>query len=164
MRILFNRDPNNFFRRIIPKGNKMVFDDLTHLETIFREKDITSAQKLIAKSPHKQSCKNRSRSFMMLSANRLKHLNKLDKLTTDCIIINLEDGVSPQEKKISRYLAAIFISNLTSCNSKIIVRVNPLDEGGVDDIHLMNSIKPDAIRVAKIKTTRNLFRLIPFKK
>jgi len=71
------------------------------------------------------------------------------------VIINLEDGVAPEQKAIARYMAAVFISNLTHSHTKLIVRVNPLGEGGEADIELLNRARPDAIRVPKIYSTED---------
>jgi citrate lyase subunit beta/citryl-CoA lyase len=96
------------------------------------------------------------RSAMMVPADKPKLLNKIDNLECDIALINLEDGVSPENKDRALYLASAFISNLKESNSLIVVRVNPIGEGGVDEINLLNDIKPDAIRVAKIKTRKDV--------
>jgi len=130
----------------------MVFTDLNDFEKILSERDIDRAIGYIKTLEREKSANTLNRSYMMLSANKIRHLNKLDSLKCDNVIVNLEDGVSKEEKEIARYMAAIFISNLKESSSKIIVRVNPIGEGGEEDIALINTIKPDAIRVAKIKT------------
>ena len=52
------------------------------------------------------------------------------------------------------------LSNLRESDKKIIVRVNALDEGGAEEIELLNSFKPDAIRVPKIKTQADVLRAL----
>jgi len=130
----------------------MVFENIESFESILEKSDIEAAKKHIALPSGRTPSAVQDRSYLMLSANRVKHLNKLDTLDADNVIINLEDGVSPEQKPIARHMAALFISNLKASHTKLVVRVNPLGEGGEEDIALMNTVKPDAIRVAKIRT------------
>ncbi|MFT7859649.1 MAG: aldolase/citrate lyase family protein [Sulfurimonas sp.] len=102
---------------------------------------------------------NRSRKFrsaLMLSCNNIKHLSKIESLEADCIMLNLEDGVSKEEKPFALALCAIFLSRLPKCEKKLVVRVNALDEGGYDEIAYLNQFMPDAIRVPKIKTAKEV--------
>lgn len=128
----------------------MVFESTEIYEKLFEEKDVQAAEAHIITPRRTSPSKTENRSYLMLSANNVKHLNKLDTLSADNVIINLEDGVSPEQKPIARYLAAIFISNLKQSHTKVIVRVNPLGKGGEADIELLNRARPDAIRVPKI--------------
>ena len=112
--------------------------------------------------PRKRTINSRSdyRSPLMLSAHNLKHLNKIPDLETDAIILNLEDGVSAEMKPYGLRLVMLTLSALPQCDKKIIVRVNALDEGGEGEIELLNSFKPDAIRVPKIKTSEDVHRAL----
>jgi len=96
------------------------------------------------------------RSVLMLSANKIKHLMKIESLEADCIMLNLEDGVSKEEKPFALVLTAIFLSRLQKCDKKLVVRVNALDEGGYEEISYLNQFMPDAIRVPKIKTAKEV--------
>ena len=102
---------------------------------------------------------NRSTSFrsaLMLSAHNLKHLLKIESLEAECIMLNLEDGVSKEEKPFALLLCAIFLSELQECGKKLVVRVNALDEGGYDEITYLNQFRPDAIRVPKVRTVQEV--------
>jgi len=109
---------------------------------------------------------NKKRNFnapLMLSANNIKHLMKIESLESDAIILNLEDGVAKEEKPFALVLAAIFLGRLKQCNKKLIVRVNALDAGGYEEITYLNQFMPDAIRVPKIKDekeVRNILHLL----
>ncbi|MGB5964912.1 MAG: aldolase/citrate lyase family protein [Sulfurimonadaceae bacterium] len=106
---------------------------------------------------------NKSTDFkspLMLSAHNLKHLNKIPDLNSDAIILNLEDGVSAEMKPYALRLVMLTLSALAESDKKIIVRVNALDEGGEDEIELLNSFRPDAIRVPKIKTPADVRRAL----
>jgi citrate lyase subunit beta/citryl-CoA lyase len=98
------------------------------------------------------------RSPLMLSAHNLKHINKIPELSTDAVILNLEDGVSPQQKPFA--LVMLALSSLRDSDKKIIVRINPLDEGGEEEIALLNAFRPDAIRVPKIRTEAEVSRAL----
>ena len=100
------------------------------------------------------------KSPMMLSAHNHKHLNKIPALETDAVILNLEDGVSSEMKPYALRLVMLTLSALGSSDKKIIVRVNALDEGGADEIEMLNSFRPDAIRVPKIKTADDVSRAL----
>jgi citrate lyase subunit beta/citryl-CoA lyase len=95
---------------------------------------------------------NHFRSALMLSAHNLKHLKKIPELSADCIILNLEDGVSPELKPLALQQCATTLLELTSCEKDLVVRVNALDEGGRDEIEYLNTYRPDAIRIPKIRT------------
>ena len=100
------------------------------------------------------------KSPLMLSAHNIKHLNKIPELQTDAIILNLEDGVSKEMKPYALRLVMLTLSALPDSDKKIIVRVNALDEGGAEEIELLNSFRPDAIRVPKIKIADDVSRAL----
>ena len=95
-------------------------------------------------------------SVLMLSCNNIKHLSKIEQLEADCIMLNLEDGVAKEEKPFALVLCAIFLSHLKRCDKKLVVRVNSLDTSGYDEIAYLNQYMPDAIRVPKIKTPKEV--------
>jgi len=100
----------------------------------------------------KQSCSHKHmRSNMMLNPLNLKHLNRMDESDADMITLNLEDAIAPSRKKEALHNIALFLSHMESSNSFIIVRTNPLHEGGVEEIAFLNDFTFDAVRVAKIK-------------
>jgi len=118
----------------------MIFDTLENLPTTY------GLQK-------KQPCTHtRKRSNMMLNPLQLKHLNRIDESEADMITLNLEDAIAPSRKKEALHNIALFLSHMQHSNSFIIVRVNPLDEGGAEEIAFLNDFSFDAVRVAKIKT------------
>lgn len=111
----------------------------------------------LAKPTHRDRYKkNDFRSALMLSAQNLKHLLKIPSLESECIMLNLEDGVSKEEKPFALALTAIFLAEHRSLEKKLVVRVNALDEGGFDEIAYLNQFKPDAIRVPKIRTAEEV--------
>ena len=94
---------------------------------------------------------SRKHSNMMLNPLQLKHLNRIDESDADMITLNLEDAIAPSRKKEALQNIALFLSHMEHSNSFIIVRTNPLSEGGAEEITFLNAFSFDAIRVAKIK-------------
>ncbi|SFV70341.1 Malyl-CoA lyase [hydrothermal vent metagenome] len=93
----------------------------------------------------------RKRSNMMLNPLQLKHLNRMDESDADMITLNLEDAIAPSRKREALHNIALFLSHMEHSESFIIVRVNPLDEGGAEEIAFLNDFAFDAVRVAKVK-------------
>jgi len=100
------------------------------------------------------------RSNMMLNPLYLKHLNRMDESDADMITLNLEDAIAPSRKKEALENIALFLSHMQSANSFIIVRVNPLDEGGAEEIAFLNEYGFDAIRLAKVENTAQIQRAL----
>jgi len=96
------------------------------------------------------------KSVLMLSCNNIKHLQKIESMQADCIMLNLEDGVSQEDKPFALVLCAIFLSLLPKTDKKLVVRVNALDEGGYEEITYLNQFMPDAVRVPKIKDAKEV--------
>jgi citrate lyase subunit beta/citryl-CoA lyase len=117
----------------------------------YQNRDLEALDKLAVPTFREINKKNSFKSALMLSANNIKHLCKIESLDADCIMLNLEDGVSKQEKPFALVLSAIFLMRLKKCDKKLVVRVNALDEGGYEEITYLNQFMPDAIRVPKIK-------------
>ncbi|MBA1421529.1 MAG: CoA ester lyase [Epsilonproteobacteria bacterium] len=103
-------------------------------------------------SKRKPPCSHtRKRSNMMLNPLQLKHLNRMDESAADMITLNLEDAIAPSRKKEALHNIALFLSHMEHANSFIVVRVNPLDDGGAEEIKFLNDFAFDAVRVAKVK-------------
>ena len=120
------------------------------------EQDLKALDKLAVPKHRTLNNKEDYRAAMMLSTHNLKHLLKIPSLDAECIMLNLEDGVSREQKPFALALCAIFLSHYKECDKKLVVRVNALDEGGYDEITYLNQFKPDAIRVPKIRTPKEV--------
>jgi len=88
---------------------------------------------------------------MMLNPLNLRHLNRMDKSPADMITLNLEDAIAPSRKKEALHNIALFLSYMERSDSFIIVRTNPLNEGGAEEIAFLNDFGFDAVRIAKVK-------------
>ena len=102
----------------------------------------------------------RRRSNMMLNPLNLKHLNRIDESDADMITLNLEDAIAPSRKKEALHNIALFLSHLEASKSCIIVRVNPLDAGGEEEIAFLNDFGFDAVRVAKVRNQTEIARAL----
>ncbi len=133
---------------------------LQKVQDAYDSRDLEALDKL-AKPTYREINKRQDyRSVLMLSANNIKHLTKIETLEAECIMLNLEDGVSREEKPFALVLCAIFLSQLRSSSKKLVVRVNALDEGGYDEIVYLNQFMPDAIRVPKIKKIQEVKNIL----
>jgi len=119
---------------------------------LYNDRNLKALDKLAIPTFRTINKKNNFRSSLMLSCNKINHLKKIESLDADCIMLNLEDGVSKEDKPFALVLTGIFLSRLKKCDKKLVVRVNALDEGGYDEIVYLNQFMPDAIRVAKIRS------------
>lgn len=138
----------------------MFIPQLDILEKIVNENDIEALELLLKPNGRVQNRNQGFKSALMLSANNLKHLLKIDTVHSDCIILNLEDGVAQEQKPIALRLCAYFLSKIAQSQKKLVVRVNPIDEGGLEEIKFLNAYKPDAIRVAKVKTVIDVQKIL----
>lgn len=122
----------------------------------YENRDLKALDKIAVPCFREINKSNNFRSVLMLSCNNIKHLSKIESLGADCIMLNLEDGVSKEEKPFALALCAIFLSIHRKSDKKLVVRVNALDEGGYDEIAYLNQFMPDAIRVPKIKNEKEV--------
>ena len=99
-------------------------------------------------------------SALMVSAHKAKHLNKLDELECDAAILNLEDGVAPKFKRVALLAAALFIQHAPTTAPMLVVRINPLDERGEEEIAFLNAYMPDAIRVPKVRSVEDVAKAL----
>jgi citrate lyase subunit beta / citryl-CoA lyase len=96
-----------------------------------------------------------NRSFLMVAGDKEKHLKKIVDLKCDVAMVNLEDGVF-DKKAALKLIENCYPDGLRVNNKKIVVRVNPLDESGLEEIKVLNKLKPDGIRVAKIRNISDI--------
>lgn len=126
----------------------MIFENIEEIEKLSLEEKRAS---LNPKNRFKlQSTLHRSN--MMLNPLNLKHLNRLDSLDCDAVTLNLEDAIAPSKKEEALVNIAFFLSHLKECKSEIIIRTNPLDSGGKEEIEFLRDFCFNAIRISKVKT------------
>jgi citrate lyase subunit beta/citryl-CoA lyase len=94
---------------------------------------------------------------LMINPLEPRHLAKLPTLTAGVALLNLEDGIAPERKEAALEAVCEAIAHQKSPALKV-VRVNPLDAGGSEEIAVLNRVKPDAIRIAKIHSHQEVLR------
>ena len=124
---------------------------LNKLQQLYANRDLEGLDALAVPKYRELNKSMKFKSVLMLSCNNIKHLSKIESLDADCIMLNLEDGVSQEDKPFALVLCAFYLTQITKSNKKLVVRVNALDEGGYEEITYLNQFMPDAIRVPKIK-------------
>lgn len=129
---------------------------LEKIEEAYAKRDLKALDALAIPRTRVINSDTNYASVLMLSCNNIKHLSKIEELEADCIMLNLEDGVSKEEKPFALVLCTIFLSLHPKSEKKLVVRVNALDEGGYDEITYLNQFSPDAIRVPKIKNAQEV--------
>jgi len=129
---------------------------LDELQNAYDARDLKRLESFCQPTYREINKRDEYRSVLMLSCNNIKHLSKIESLPAECIMLNLEDGVSKEEKPFALVLCAIFLSRLQKCDKKLVVRVNSLDTTGYDEIAYLNQYMPDAIRVPKIRTAKEV--------
>jgi citrate lyase subunit beta/citryl-CoA lyase len=134
----------------------MIFKDISFLEEIVKNNDIKKALSLIKEPKKFPLAKTKKRSVLMVSGHQVKHLNKIDELKADVIMLNLEDGVPKEKKEIAKILIAIFLSHLEKIDKEIVIRVNPLDEGGIEDIEFLDKFNFNAFRIPKVRSVEEI--------
>jgi len=133
---------------------------LNKIEEAYAGRDLEALDKLAIPAYRELNKKSDFKSVLMLSCNNIKHLSKIESLDADCIMLNLEDGVSREDKPFALVLCAIFISKIKKSDKKLVVRVNALDEGGYEEITYLNQFMPDAIRVPKIRDKEEVLSVL----
>jgi len=93
-------------------------------------------------------------STLMIAGDKEKHLIKIKNLQCHIAIINLEDGVFDKDK--ARDMVVQELQSLKCKNKQIVVRINDLKSCGKMDIEALNKVKPDAIRIPKVKTIEDI--------
>ena len=133
---------------------------LSEIEEAYKNRDLVALDALAKPTMRELNKRSDYRSVLMLSCNNIKHLSKIASLEADCIMLNLEDGVSREDKPFALVLAAIFIAKTQKSDKKLVVRVNALEEGGYEEITYLNRFMPDAIRVPKIQNKQEVISVL----
>ena len=97
-----------------------------------------------------------NRSYLMVGAHKQKHLDKLPILKCDTAIINLEDGVYDKQYALELLKQNFANKSMRYKNKEVVVRINSLDTLGVKEIEVINQLKPNAIRVPKIRSIQDI--------
>jgi len=97
---------------------------------------------------------------MMLNPLKKRHLEKIATTQAGVITINLEDAIAKERKAEALQNTIDFLSQNFEINSKVVVRINSLEEGGKDEIKALNSYSFLAIRVPKVKSKQEIIEAL----
>lgn len=90
------------------------------------------------------------RSLLFVPADRPDRLVKAHNSAADAIIVDLEDAVAPARKDAARQNARSFLESLET-RERVVVRVNALDSGMLDDdLEALKSAPPPIILLPKV--------------
>jgi len=134
----------------------MIFEDIREMEEIVKNNDTKKALSLIKEPKHRPAAKTKKRSSLMVSAHQVKHLNKIDELPADVIMLNLEDGVPKDKKEIAKIMAAVFLSRIDHIDKEIVIRTNPLNETGKEEIKFLEKFSFNAFRIPKVNSIEDI--------
>lgn len=98
------------------------------------------------------------RSVLYVPASNEKALAKVGQLTSDCVIIDLEDAVAPDAKVSARERMTAFFAALERDSSReMVIRINSLTSPwGMQDLEAARACRPDAILVPKVERAGDL--------
>jgi len=100
------------------------------------------------------------RSFLFVPGDSERKLAKGKASAADALILDLEDAVAPARKPLARTMVAEYLgAHAADRTPELWVRINPLDEGGVDDLAAVVRAAPDGIVVPKTDGPADILRL-----
>jgi citrate lyase subunit beta/citryl-CoA lyase len=100
------------------------------------------------------------RSLLFVPGDSEKKLGKGSEAGADALILDLEDSVAPARKALARDMVREYLSaHAGPRNPQLYVRINPLDEGGIEDLAGVVRAAPDGIMIPKVNGPADLVRL-----
>ncbi|WP_439495231.1 HpcH/HpaI aldolase/citrate lyase family protein [Bosea sp. (in: a-proteobacteria)] len=99
------------------------------------------------------------RSFLFVPGDSEKKLAKGAGAGADALILDLEDSVAPARKALARDMVRDYLAAPRSGTPELWVRVNPLADGGLDDLVCVVRAAPDGIVVPKVDGPADLVRV-----
>jgi citrate lyase subunit beta/citryl-CoA lyase len=92
------------------------------------------------------------RSMLYMPGSNIRAMEKAKGLPADCLIMDLEDSVSPDSKKLAREQVRDIISAGGFGPREVLVRINPLDSPwGLDDLLAVACLDIQGIVVPKVE-------------
>ncbi|KAF0675248.1 HpcH/HpaI aldolase/citrate lyase family protein [Profundibacterium mesophilum] len=101
------------------------------------------------------------RSLLFVPGDSPRKLERGAQSGADAIILDLEDSVAPQNKAAARERAAAFLADRPAPRGQpqVWVRINPLAEGGLEDLAAVMRMGPEGIMIPKVAHPRELAEL-----
>jgi citrate lyase subunit beta/citryl-CoA lyase len=102
------------------------------------------------------------RSFLFVPGDSEKKLAKGAGTGADALILDLEDSVAPARKVLARAMVRDYLAAPRTGMPELWVRMNPLSDGGLDDLVAVVRAGPDGIVVPKVDGPADLVRISGF--
>lgn len=103
--------------------------------------------------------KNRLRRTMLfIPGNNPGMLRDCHIYGADCIMLDLEDSVSIYEKDAARFLVRNALSTFDYGNVEVLVRINSLSDGGLEDLKAIVPLGKAGIRLPKTETPEDVLQ------
>ena len=101
------------------------------------------------------------RSALIVSGDRIKHLKKALIRNADVVILNVEDGVSPERKEFARIFIRKFLTNTPLDGSKeVVIRINGIETTYFyEDLFQLLPTIPHGIRLSKVESSEDVVAL-----
>ena len=99
------------------------------------------------------------RTRLYIPGNNARLLAFCDTFGPDCLLLDLEDAVPPEEKDAARFLVRRVLATLDFGDTELWVRINPLDRGGEEDLRVVLGGKPHGICLPKAESPVEITRL-----
>ena len=101
------------------------------------------------------------RSLLFVPGDSEKKLGKGGDSGADALILDLEDSVAPARKPLAREMVRDYLAAHAGASrpSQLWVRINPLDEGGIDDLAAVVRAAPDGVMIPKTDGPEDIVRL-----
>lgn len=97
------------------------------------------------------------RTMMFVPGNNPGMIKDAGIYGADCIMFDLEDSVSVNEKDSARFLVYSALTTLDYSPAELVVRINDLSSGlGVADLEAIVRARPDVIRLPKTETAQDV--------
>lgn len=100
------------------------------------------------------------RSMLFIPGNNPAMLQNGGVFGADSVILDLEDAVAPGEKDAARFLVAETLKGVDYGASEKVVRINPLDTFGKEDIKKIVPCRPDVLLVPKVESAKDIKKVI----
>ena len=99
------------------------------------------------------------RSFLFVPGDSERKLAKGAGSGADALILDLEDAVAPARKPAARAMVTNYLAATAQRTPELWVRINPLAEGGLDDLAAVVRAGPDGIVVPKVDGPADVLQL-----
>ncbi|MEE0681551.1 MAG: aldolase/citrate lyase family protein [Candidatus Gastranaerophilaceae bacterium] len=96
------------------------------------------------------------RSMLFVPGNNPGMIRDAHIYGSDCIMFDLEDSVSINEKDAARFLVYKALTSLRYGKKELVVRINSLDDFGVEDLEAIVRARPHVIRLPKTETAQDV--------